>query len=208
MDSNNNYPVTLSIDYPDKLDRFSSFFRLIFIIPILIILGLVSGPDKSRELNENVRYVYNAGGILFLATVLMILFRQKYPKWWYDWNIALTKFSVRVFAYLLLLRSDYPSTDEDQAVHIEIPYPDVHKDLNRFLPLVKWFLAIPHYVVLAFLYVGVVFVVIIAWFAIVFTAKYPAGLFNFVVGVIRWSIRVDAYAFLLTTDKYPAFSLS
>ena len=208
MDLNNNYPATLTIDYPDKLDRFSSFFRIFFIIPILIILGLVSGPDRSREVNESVRYVYNAGGIIFLATLLMILFRQKYPKWWYDWNIALTKFSVRVFAYLLLLRSDYPSTDEDQAVHIEIPYPDVQKDLNRFLPLVKWFLAIPHYIVLAFLYVGVVFVVIIAWFAIVLTSKYPEGLFNYVVGVIRWSIRVDAYAFLLTTDKYPLFSLS
>lgn len=208
MDSNNKYPATLTIDYPEKLDRFSSFFRIFFIIPIIIILGLVSGPDRSREINENASYVYNAGGIIFLATLLMILFREKYPKWWYDWNIALTKFSVRVFAYLLLLRSEYPSTDEDQAIHIEIPYPDVKKELNRFLPLVKWFLAIPHYIVLAFLYVGVVFAAIIAWFVIVFTAKYPTGLFNYVVGVIRWSIRVDAYAFLLITDKYPIFSLS
>jgi hypothetical protein len=208
MDSNNNYPATLTIDYPDKLDRFSSFFRIIFIIPIFVIFALISGPGTSREVNDNVKYIYNAGGLIFLATVLMILFRQKYPKWWYDWNLALTKFSVRVFAYLLLLRSEYPSTDEEQAVHIEIPYPDVEKNLNRFLPLVKWFLAIPHYIVLAFLYVGVVFAVIIAWFVIVFTVKYPVGLFNFVVGVIRWSIRVDAYAFLLTTDKYPTFSLS
>ena len=203
-----SYPATLSIDYPENLDRFSSFFRLLFIIPIGIILALVSGPETGRNINEHARYAYNAGGLIFVATLLMILFRHKYPKWWYDWNLALTKFSVRVIAYLFLLRSEYPSTDEDQAVHIEIAYPDAQKDLNRFLPLVKWLLAIPHYIVLALLYVGVVFSIIFAWFVIIFTAEYPAGLFNYVVGVIRWSIRVDAYAFLLTTDKYPPFSLS
>jgi hypothetical protein len=138
----------------------------------------------------------------------MILFRQKYPKWWFDWNLALTKFSTRVAAYIDLLTDVYPSTDEDQAVHIEIPYPDVTKDLNRWLPLVKWFLAIPHYIVLAFLWIAAFICVVIAWFAILFTSRYPSGLFDFVVGVYRWSLRVATYAILLTTDRYPIFSLT
>jgi hypothetical protein len=139
--------------------------------------------------------------------MLMLVFKQKYPRWWFDWNIALTRFGTRVGAYLALLRDEYPSTDEDQAVHIEIPYPDAKKDLNRWLPLVKWFLAIPHYIVLFFLGIAAIFVVIVAWFAILFTGRYPKGLFDFVVGVMRWSLRVSAYAALLTTDEYPPFTL-
>ena len=142
------------------------------------------------------------------ATMLMLVFRQKYPRWWFDWNMALTRFGTRVGTYLALLRDEYPSTDEDQAVHIEIPYPDAKKDLNRWLPLVKWLLAIPHYIVLFFLGIAALVVVMIAWFAILFTGRYPKGLFDFVVGVMRWSLRVSAYAFLLTTDKYPPFALS
>jgi hypothetical protein len=149
----------------------------------------------------------SAGGVLFLATMLMLVFKRKYPRWWFDWNIALTKFGARVGAYLALLRDEYPSTDEDQAVHIEIPYPDARKDLNQWLPLVKWLLAIPHYIVLFFLGIAAIFVVIIAWFAILFTGRYPKGLFGFVVGVMRWSLRVMAYAALLTTDEYPPFTL-
>ena len=138
----------------------------------------------------------------------MILFRKKYPRWWFDWNVALTKFSTRVFSYLILLTHEYPSTDEDQAVHIEIPYPDAKEELRRGMPLVKWFLSIPHVIILCFLYVAVVACSVIAWFAIIFTGRYPKSLFDFVVGVMRWSIRVEAYAFLLTTDRYPPFGLS
>jgi len=145
---------------------------------------------------------------LFLATLLMILFRQKYPKWWFDWNVALIKFGTRVATYIGLLTDVYPSTDEEQAVHIEIPYPDVPKDLNRWLPLVKWFLAIPHYIILACLVIAALVCVVIAWFAILFTTRYPRGLFDFVAGVYRWSLRVASYAFLLTTDRYPLFSLT
>ena len=145
--------------------------------------------------------------MLIFPTLLLILFRQKYPRWWFDWNVALVKFQNRVGAYALLLRDEYPSTDEEQAVHVEIAYPDVPNDLNRWLPLIKWLLAIPHYIVLTFLTLGVVAVVTIAWFVIMITGNYPRGLFDFVVGVMRWGLRVAAYAFLLTTDQYPPFSL-
>jgi small-conductance mechanosensitive channel len=202
------YPATLIIDYPDRpLNRLTTFFRIFTVIPIAIILVLVSGANFDWSRMHGWDWQYAAGGILFLATLLMILFRQKYPRWWFDWNIALTKFGTRVATYIGLLTDVYPSTDEEQAVHIEIPYPDVPKDLNRWLPLVKWFLAIPHYIILAFLVIAAFVCVVIAWFAILFTSRYPRGLFDFVVGVSRWSLRVAAYAFLLTTDRYPLFSL-
>ena len=197
------YPVQLSVDYPEKpLDRLSTFFRLIAIIPIGIIIALVSGQWQDQDTAFLI-----AGGALVFPPLLLILFRQKYPRWWFDWNVALAKFQNRVGAYLLLLRDEYPSTDEEQAVHVEIAYPDVPNELNRWLPLIKWLLAIPHYIVLSILSIGVVVVVIIAWFAILITGSYPRGLFNFVVGVMRWGLRVTAYAFLLTTDRYPPFSL-
>ncbi len=151
---------------------------------------------------------YSTAGLVVLPIVLMLLFRQKYPKWWFDWNVALIKFIARVLAYIDLLTDEYPSTDEDQAMHIEIPYPDAKTELNRWLPLVKWFLAIPHYIVLVFLGIAAIVSIIIAWFAILFTGRYPKGLFDFVVGVFRWCLRVAAYAFLLTTDRHPPYSLS
>ena len=202
------YPASLSVDYPDReLNRLTSFFRLIAIIPIGVLLCLVSGAAWRSGDDRGWVAVFSAGGVLFLATVLMLVFRQKYPRWWFDWNIALTRFSMRVEAYMALLRDEYPSTDEEQAVHIEIPYPDAKTDLNRWLPLVKWLLALPHYIVLFFLGIAAFVVVVVAWFAILFTGRYPRGLFDFVVGVMRWSLRVSAYAILLTTDQYPPFSL-
>jgi hypothetical protein len=202
------YPASLSVDYPDReLNRLTSFFRLIVIIPIGILLCLVNGAAWESGKGHQWLVPLSAGGVLFLATMLMLVFKQKYPRWWFDWNIALTKFGARVGAYLALLRDEYPSTDEDQAVHIEIPYPDARKDLNQWLPLVKWLLAIPHYIILFFLCIAAIFVVLITWFAILFTGRYPKGLFDFVVGVMRWSLRVIAYAALLTTDEYPPFTL-
>ena len=203
------YPVTLTIDYPDRaLNRLTTFFRIFTVIPIAIIAVLVSGGSLDPGTTNDWTWLYAAGGSLFLPILLMILFRQKYPKWWFDWNIALIKFGTRVTTYVGLLTDVYPSTDEEQAVHLEIPYPDVPKDLSRGLPLVKWFLAIPHYFILIFLGIAAIVCVVIAWFAILFTGRYPRGLFDFVVGVCRWSLRVAAYAFLLTTDRYPLFSLT
>ncbi|UCD22090.1 MAG: DUF4389 domain-containing protein [Chloroflexota bacterium] len=201
------YPVTLTIDYPDRaLNRLTTFFRIFTVIPIAIISALVSG-GLDLNLPSGWTVLFAAGGILFLAPLLMILFRQKYPRWWFDWNVALTKFSARVGSYIGLLTDVYPSTDEEQSVHIEIAYPDVPKELSRGLPLVKWFLAIPHYIVLACLVIAAIVCIVIAWFAILFTGRYPKGLFDFVVSVYRWGLRISAYAFLLTTDKYPPFSL-
>jgi Domain of unknown function (DUF4389) len=205
-DSPNAFPATLEIDYPDReLNRLTTFFRPVTVIPIAIILALISGPIAY---GRSAKVVAGSGGVLFCATVLMLLFRQKYPRWWFDWNLALIKFNTRVSAYLALLRDEYPSTDDDQAVHIEIPYPDAAHELNRWLPLIKWFLAFPHYVVLCVLWIAAFLCVILAWFAILFTGRYPRGLFDFVVGVFRWWLRVAAYAFLLTTDRYPPFGLS
>jgi len=204
------YPASLHIDYPEHPDRLTTLFRIFTVIPIAIILGLVSGggTNSGAQTTEGVRYSYAAGGIIFAATLLMILFRQKYPRWWFDWNYNLTKFSYRVGAYFLLLMHQYPSTDEDQAVHLDLVYPNVPVELNRWLPLVKWFLAIPHYIVLFFLGIAAAIVTVIAWFAILIAGTYPRELFDFVVGVGRWALRVQAYAILLITDRYPPFSLN
>ena len=200
------FPAMLEIDYPDRdLNRLTTFFRPFTVIPIAVVLGLVT---RATVRAESANYVVGSGGIVFLATVLMLMFRRKYPRWWFEWNLALTKFGTRVAAYLALLRDEYPSTDEEQAVHIDIAYPAATRDLNRWLPLIKWLLAIPHCIALCFLWVAACFCVIIAWFTILFTGRYPRALFDFVVGVFRWWLRVAAYAFLLTTDQYPPFSLS
>jgi len=205
------YPVQLTIDYPDrKLDRVSSAFRIFTLIPIGIVLGTLAGSSYawSRSDGSSTRTGATGVGLLLLPPLLMILFRQKYPRWWFDWNFNLLGFSNRVGAYAALLTDTYPATDEEQSVHLELPYPDVKQDLNRWLPLVKWLLALPHYIVLAFLFLGAFVCVVIAWFAILFTGRYPRGLFDYVVGVMRWANRVVAYAGILTTDEYPPFRLS
>lgn len=207
-----DYPARLDIDYPEEgLSRIKTLFRIVLIIPIFILAGLVTGQVGVNGLGNgpiggNLWLWLTVSG-LFLPTVLMILFRQKYPRWWFDWNLEVTRFSTRVWAYMLLLREEYPSTEEQQAIHLELDYPDATRDLNRGLPIVKWILAIPHYISIIILSIPALLSVIVAWFAIIFTGRYPRTLFDFVVGLNRWSLRVSAYMWLLTTDRYPPFSL-
>jgi hypothetical protein len=206
------YPVTLKIDLPGKdLNRLTTVFRLFMLVPIAIVLAVLAGATTGWNWGAVGRRAWHtgvaAGGILFLPTLLMIVFRQKYPRWWFDWNVQFLRFSLRVGVYASLLTDVYPSTDEDQGVHLKVAYPDAKKDLNQWMPIVKWFLAIPHYVVLFFLGVAAVVCVIIAWFAILFTGRYPKELAAYVAGVLRWEVRVCAYAFMLVTDAYPPFTL-
>jgi hypothetical protein len=216
IESSTDYPARLEVDYPATLNRVSTFLRVIFAIPILVILSLLTATATETvtvitESGEIITRATETGagisGGLFAATALMIVFRQRYPRWWFDFAREFTRFSARVSAYLGLVTDQYPSTVEEQSVHLDLDYPDVERDLNRWLPLVKWFLAIPHYIVLAFLVAGAALAVLIAWFAILVTGKYPRALFDYVVGVARWGLRVQAYAFLLITDRYPPFSL-
>lgn len=211
------YAARLEVDYPEESNRLTTFFRLILAIPIIIVLSIISATADSTyvvisEAGETVsKITTTSGGIvgaLFLATLLMILFRQRYPRWWFDFAREFARFAMRVGAYIMLLTDEYPSTEDEQTVHLEIDYPDVKQDLNRWLPLVKWFLAIPHFIVLFLLAIVAFFAVIIAWFAILFTGRYPRGLFDYLVGVSRWALRVEAYTMLLVTDRYPPFSLS
>jgi len=203
-----SYPVQFDVDVPTRpLNRLSTALRIFAAIPILIVLGLLSRDAMQSGDHQTTTTFASGAGLLFLPIVLMLLFRQKYPRWWYDWNVNLLRFSNRVTAYLALLDDRYPSTDEEQSVHLNLDYPDA-RQLNRWLPLVKWFLAIPHFIVLIFLWIGALVAVVVAWFAIVFTGRYPQNLFRFVVGVLRWTNRVTGYAFLLVTDQYPPFQLS
>jgi uncharacterized protein DUF4389 len=202
-----SYPVQFSVDYPDRaLNRLTTALRLVVAIPILVVLESVSGGNFSTQDGKVV--TYGAGATLFLGPLLMIVFRRKYPRWWFDWNLELQRFGNRVLVFLALMDDRYPSTDDRQSVHLDYEYPDTGRDLNRWLPLVKWLLAIPHFVVLAFLWVAAMVAVLAAWFAILFTGRYPRGIFTFVEGVLRWTQRVVGYAFLLVTDEYPPFSLA
>ncbi len=205
------YAASLTVDYPERLDRLSTFLRALWAVPIFILLSLLTATGNETVITETGETIASSGGGILaglsVATALMILIRVRYPRWWFDFARELTRFGARVGSYVVLLTDRYPSTVEEQSVHLEIDYPDVERDLNRWLPLVKWLLAIPHYVVLFFLIIAAIIAVVIAWFAILITGRYPKPLFNYVVGVGRWCLRVSAYAFLLVTDRYPPFSL-
>src|SRR6202011_2200827 len=208
----NDYPVAFSVDYPDReLNRLTTAFRIFTVIPIAIVLASIGGYSGAWGSDGGARsttIAVGGTGLLFLPPLLMILVREKYPRWWFDWNRQLLRFSNRVGVYFALMDDRYPSTDEEQSVHLDFAYPDARLDLNRWLPLVKWFLAIPHYLVLIFLWIAVLVVTFIAWVAILFTGRYPRAIFDFVEGVVRWEQRVIAYALLLVTDRYPPFRLA
>ncbi len=204
------YAIRLSVDRQDgSRDRVTVFFRILYVIPIAIVLAAISGSSWFSDSSDQWSIVLGGGtGVLFLAPLLLIVFRQKYPRWWFDFSVQLMRFEARVWVYLLLLRDEYPSTDEEQSVHLDADYPDVQRDLDRWAPLYKWLLAFPHYVVLVFLVLGLIILTIVGWFAILFTGKHPRGIYDYTVGVMRWVYRVAAYAFLLNTDKYPPFEMA
>ena len=211
-----DYPVRFAVDYPDRvLDRLTTAFRIFTVIPIAIVLTTIGGYSGGGDFSggggfdsgTTTTIAVGGTGLLFRPPLLMILFRRKYPRWWFDWNLELLRFANRVGIYMALMDDRYPSTDEQQSVRLDFGYPDAQRDLNRWLPLVKWFLAIPHYVVVFLLYIGAFFAVIAAWLAILFTGRYPRGIFDYVEGVMRWHNRVVGYAFILVTDRYPPFRL-
>ncbi|MEI6689902.1 MAG: DUF4389 domain-containing protein [Thermoleophilia bacterium] len=205
------YPVNLNVDYPESpRNRVTVFFRAILAIPVVILLELfVQYSSSSSSMSDfgGAQTATALGGFIFLPTLLLLLFRHRYPRWWFDFNVQLLAFVNRVGIYVYLLRDEYPSTEDRQALNLRVAYPNAKEELSRGLPLIKWLLVIPHYIVLFFLGIGLLVVTIIAWFAILFTGRYPRGLFDYTVGVMRWSTRVSCYAILLTTDKYPPFRL-
>jgi hypothetical protein len=196
------YPVSFSVDSPQTLNRWTTGFRIILAIPVVLVLVLLGSSSAGFRI-----LLLGSTSVVFLPTVLLLVIRHKYPRWWFDFALNLVRFEARATAYLFLLRDEYPSVDAEQAVHLDVPYPDAEAELNRWLPLVKWLLALPHYIVLLVLEVAAIVVAIIAWFTILFTGRYPDSLFTFVVNVLRWNLRVSAYAFLLVTDRYPPFQL-
>lgn len=212
MSEASHYPVEFAVDYPEHdLNRLTTALRIFVAIPILILLGSIDGGTfqwADSPTDDAFRVTAAGAGVLFFPTMLMLVFRQKYPRWWFDWNLEYLRFANRVWAFLFLLRDEYPSTDEEQAVHLDFPYPDAERDLNRWLPLIKWLLVLPHFIVLFFLAIGMFLAAIIAWFAILITGRYPKELFHFVVGVLRWGNRITGYSFALVTDQYPPFRLS
>ncbi len=188
VNSTDMYPIQFSVDYPEgPRNRLTALVRLILAVPIIIIS------------------IFMAWQVI-VPTFFMILFRNKYPRWWFDWNLQVMRFISRVNSYVLLLRDEYPSTDEEQAVHLHIPYPG-EGGLNRLMPIIKWILATPHYIVLFILSLITLLISAVAWIAILIVGRYPRALFDFTEGVMRWSNRVTAYAFALTTDRYPPFRL-
>jgi hypothetical protein len=209
MQNGSYYPVQLSVDYPEReLDWLTTLLRPFLAIPILVVLGSVAGHASGWGHEDAKRVAAGTGGVLVLGPLLMLVFRRKYPRWWFDWNLELLRFGNRVLVYLALMDDRYPSTDEQQSVHLNIVYPDAERDLSRWLPLVKWLLALPHYLVLVVLGLGAILAVIVAWFAILFTTRYPRTLFDLMEGVLRWHNRVVGYAFILATDRYPPFTLA
>jgi len=200
------YPVDLDVQYPtEPRNRVTVLFRVVLAVPVVLLLALFQGTSVSVDTPNGGALL---GGFLFLPTLLLLLFRHRYPRWWFDFNVQLLALVNRISVYLLLLRDEYPSTEDRQALDLRVPYPDAKTALSRGLPLVKWLLAIPHYIVLVILSIGVVVAVIIAWFAILLSGRCPRGIHDFLVGYLRWSARVYCYALLLTTDRYPPFRLA
>jgi Domain of unknown function (DUF4389) len=187
-----DYPVTFDIEYPERLSRWKIFVKWLLAIPHFIIVYLL---------------VLVAGVLEFIA-FFAVLFTKKWPRGLFDFTVQIYRWTANVYAYAVTLqRDEYPPFSGDAGQYpltFDVEYDD---NLSRWQIFVKWLLAIPHYIVLLFLGLAASVVVFIAFFAILFTGRYPRGMFDFVTGVARWWFRVQAYAFWFMTDRYPPFSL-
>jgi uncharacterized protein DUF4389 len=185
-----DYPLRLDVEYPEQLNRWLVLVKWLLAIPhILIVYALV-----------------NVASIIHLIAFFAILFTTKYPQSLFDFVVNIYRWQANLYAYLGLMRDEYPPFSWEPGqypVTFEVDYPP---ELNRWLPLVKWLLAVPHYIALLFLGLAALVVWVIAFFAILFTATYPRGMFHFIVGVMRWGNRVNAYVYFMR-DEYPPFSL-
>ncbi len=200
-----SYPVRFEAEYPEQLGRLSSAFRIILYIPVAIFLALVGGQAFSySDFGDATTTSVAGGGGIILAIWATVIVRQYVPHWLFDFQVALMRFQARAYGYLALLTDRFPAFEGEYPINFEVRYPD---KLSRWkVAIWKIITSIPHIIILIFLFLAAFVVIVIAWFAILFTGRYPQGLHTFVAGVFRWSLRVQAY-FLSLTDDYPPFSL-
>lgn len=185
------YPIRFDVEYPERLSRWKIFVKWLLAIPHLIIIYLLG-------------IVLN---VMVLIAFFAILFTKKWPRGMFDFAVQIQRWTWNVYAYVLLLRDEYPPFSGDSGEYPLTYEVEYREDLSRWMIFVKWLLAIPHFIVLSVLVIAAAVVGVIAFFAILFTGRYPRGMFDFVVGTMRWYQRAYGYAFLLFTDRYPPFSL-
>jgi hypothetical protein len=201
------YPVTLAVDYPEQQSRWKTLLRLFLAIPVLLFFVVLGGGFWTPQWpgGRPATYSVGAAGAVVLAMWITIVLRARIPHWLFDFEVALLRWEIRACSYFALLTDTYPPFEGDYPVQFEVQYP---KRLTRWKVLIwKAITSIPHMIILLFLSIGALFVVIAAWFAILFTGRFPRSLHSYVAGVMRWGARVEAY-FLSLTDEYPPFSLS
>jgi Mn2+/Fe2+ NRAMP family transporter len=184
----------------DNRDKSTALFRLFLAVPVLIFLSSFS------EFADDLPGVL--GGLLVLPVVLSMLFRNVYPSYVLAFNKALLELSNRVNAYVLVLTDEYPSIEANQKVRLIYPEIDGGKKLSPWMPLVKWFLAIPLFL-LGIIYAIYAFALtLVSWFSVITKGFYPEDKAEEVIKVIAYWNRLYGYALLLVTDEYPSFSLN
>mmetsp|Transcript_12298 Transcript_12298/g.29571 ORF Transcript_12298/g.29571 Transcript_12298/m.29571 type:complete len:269 (-) Transcript_12298:213-1019(-) len=187
-----SYPARLEVDYrEDDVSRIEVLLRIFKIIPVLLFSAFV-------------------GSTLYLSTLIMVMFQLKYPRWWFDFRLEYKRYSTRIGTFVALMTDKYPSTTDEQIVHLDIDYPgqDVSQSMNRWGPLYKIILSVPHFFICFALKIGYLLALVVVWiYLLVAGGKYPKFIFDYIVSYWRWSLRYDAYTFLLVTDEYPPFSM-
>ena len=198
----NQIETQIDVTLTDR-NRVTALFRLVLVVPIAIFVASFA-PSIADSESSDLNALFT--GFLALPVVLALVFRQVYPSYLLAFNEALLSLQTRVNAYVFLLTDEYPSIEENDVVSVTFPEVDA-KALNRYLPLVKWLLAIPLYIVgIAYIVYGA-FLTLFAWFSILFTGNFPEFCAEGIVGVIAYWNRVAGYALVLVTDEYPTFSL-